>query len=97
MPSTTRSGGRRPRERIRSSHVVIVLLGPDTQNAPGVKDETLTAQNAGLRSDLVDAGTENEALAVQSAGLRSDLVDAGAENEDLAAKNAALRSTVAEA
>lgn len=27
------------KERIRSSHVVIVLLGPDTQNAPGVKDE----------------------------------------------------------
>ena len=27
------------KERIESSHVVIVLLGPDTQNAPGVKDE----------------------------------------------------------
>ena len=27
------------RERIGASHVVIVLLGPDTQNAPGVKDE----------------------------------------------------------
>ena len=27
------------KERIRSSHVVIVLLGPDTHNAPGVKDE----------------------------------------------------------
>ena len=27
------------KERIRSYHVVIVLLGPDTHNAPGVKDE----------------------------------------------------------
>ena len=27
------------KERIRSSDVVIVLLGPDTYNAPGVKDE----------------------------------------------------------
>ena len=27
------------RERIGASHVVIVLLGPDTQNARGVKDE----------------------------------------------------------
>lgn len=27
------------KERIRSSHVVIVLLGPDTHNAPGVEDE----------------------------------------------------------
>ena len=27
------------KERIRSSHVVIVVLGPDTHNAPGVKDE----------------------------------------------------------
>ena len=26
-------------ERIRASQVVIVLLGPDTQNAPGVRDE----------------------------------------------------------
>ena len=30
---------RAAKERIRSSQVVIVLLGPDTQNAPGVKDE----------------------------------------------------------
>ena len=27
------------RERIGASQIVIVLLGPDTQNAPGVKDE----------------------------------------------------------
>ena len=27
------------KERIKSSHIVIVLLGPDTHNAPGVKDE----------------------------------------------------------
>ena len=27
------------RERIGASHVVIVLLGPDSHNAPGVKDE----------------------------------------------------------
>ena len=27
------------RERIRASQVVIILLGPDTHNAPGVKDE----------------------------------------------------------
>ena len=30
---------RMAREKIRSSHVVLVLLGPDTFNAPGVKDE----------------------------------------------------------
>ena len=27
------------KQRIRASQVVIVLLGPDTHNAPGVKDE----------------------------------------------------------
>lgn len=32
---------------IRSSHVVIVLLGPDTQNAPGVKDELSLAGEVG--------------------------------------------------
>ena len=35
------------KERIRSSHVVIVLLGPDTQNAPGVKDELSLAGEVG--------------------------------------------------
>ena len=30
---------REARERIEASDVVIVLLGPDTYNAPGVKDE----------------------------------------------------------
>ena len=34
------------RERIGASHVVIVLLGPDTQNAPGVKDELSLAGEA---------------------------------------------------
>ena len=35
------------KERITSSHVVIVLLGPDTQNAPGVKDELSLAGEIG--------------------------------------------------
>ena len=35
------------KERIRSSQVVIVLLGPDTQNAPGVKDELSLAGEDG--------------------------------------------------
>ena len=35
------------KERIRSSHVVIVLLGPDTQTAPGVKDELSLAGEVG--------------------------------------------------
>ena len=35
------------KERIRSSHVIIVLLGPDTQNAPGVKDELSLAGEVG--------------------------------------------------
>ena len=35
------------KERIGSSHVVIVLLGPDTQNAPGVKDELSLAGEVG--------------------------------------------------
>ena len=35
------------KERIRSSHVVIVLLGPDTHNAPGVKDELSLAGEVG--------------------------------------------------
>ena len=38
-PSTTNRWRQTAKERIRSSHVVIVLLGPDTHNAPGVKDE----------------------------------------------------------
>ena len=35
------------KERIRSSQVVIVLLGPDTHNAPGVKDELSLAGEVG--------------------------------------------------
>ena len=35
------------RERMRVSDVVIVLLGPDTHNAPGVKDELSLAGEAG--------------------------------------------------
>ena len=35
------------KERMRSSHVVIVLLGPDTHNAPGVKDELSLAGEVG--------------------------------------------------
>lgn len=35
------------KERIRSSHVVVVLLGPDTHNAPGVKDELSLAGEVG--------------------------------------------------
>ena len=35
------------RKRMRESDVVIVLLGPDTQNAPGVKDELSLAGEVG--------------------------------------------------
>ena len=38
---------REVRERMRTSDVVIVLLGPDTQNAPGVKDELSLAGEVG--------------------------------------------------
>lgn len=35
------------KERMKVSDVVIVLLGPDTQNAPGVKDELSLAGEVG--------------------------------------------------
>ena len=35
------------KERMKVSDVVIVLLGPDTQNAPGVKDELSLAGDVG--------------------------------------------------
>ena len=35
------------RNRMRESDVVVVLLGPDTQNAPGVKDELSLAGEVG--------------------------------------------------
>ena len=37
---------REVKERIKDSHVVIVLLGPDTHNAPGVLDELSLASEA---------------------------------------------------
>ena len=38
---------REAKERMRVSDVVIVLLGPDTHNAPGVKDELSLAGEVG--------------------------------------------------
>ena len=38
---------REVKERMKVSDVVIVLLGPDTQNAPGVKDELSLAGEVG--------------------------------------------------
>ena len=43
------------RERMRVSDVVIVLLGPDTHNAPGVKDELSLAWRSGVSSSPADA------------------------------------------
>ena len=68
------------KERIRSSHVVIVLLGPDTHNAPGVKDELSLAGEVRLssgpanaaRKELRPGRQERSGLRVQMGHHQSD-------------------------